>query len=37
MGKDTEIDRKEMRTEGAKKGAIYLDILYQNLQVTPAK
>ncbi len=37
MGKDTEIDRKEMRTEGPKKGAIYLDIEYQNLQVTPTK
>jgi len=31
MGKDTDIDRKEMKENGPKKGAIYLTIDYKNL------
>lgn len=39
MGKDTNIDRKEMRTEGSKRGSIYLEINYTNLEIgdRPAK
>lgn len=35
MGKDTAIDRKQMRQQGPKKGAIYLAIQYQNLKLAP--
>lgn len=31
MGKDTDINRKEMRQEGTKEGAIYLSIDYKNI------
>jgi hypothetical protein len=34
MGKDTDIDRKEMKENGPKKGAIYLTIDYKNLVIT---
>lgn len=33
MGKDTDIDRKQMRSDGPKRGAIYIDIDYTQLEL----
>jgi len=32
MGKDTEINRRDMKSEGTKKGSIFIDLDYQTIQ-----